>query len=261
MTISSAKHHCTTVGKEEHIKLPTSRNALKANQHLLDDDDEAFYDIEQYSAYQHDLANYETDTYTAFRSNTSTTPGGRIPDHVWRIMTDENKKAWATMPHDIRSQIIANNNPNPYGSGRPPDSRSSSRFGSGHKITPAVAEEVSDENEAEQADAAAHQNVEHIPMYPIGLPFQKTRSDMSTGPRIRTMIVRNLMLTKRTLLEKSSPRLTACLFHITINSKTMKPASMYSPMQPPTPTPLAATKKDITKAITQSLKKIMYWRP
>jgi len=118
-------------GKEEHTKLSTSQNTLKFDQHLLENDDEAFYDVEQYSAYQHDLAAYETDTYTAFRTNTSTRPGGQIPDHVWLIMTNENKKAWATMPYDIRSQIIANNNPNPYGSSRPPESRLSGCFGSG----------------------------------------------------------------------------------------------------------------------------------
>ena len=40
-------------GKEEHTKLPTSRNTLKSNQHLLEKDYEVFYDVEQYSAYQH----------------------------------------------------------------------------------------------------------------------------------------------------------------------------------------------------------------
>ena len=118
-------------GKDKHALIPKTRLELKAGQHVLEDDDEAFYDVEQYSTYQHEHANYETATYTTFRTNTSNTPGGRIPDHVWRIMTDENKKAWASMPHNIRSHIIAINNPNPYGSGRPPDSRSSGRFGSG----------------------------------------------------------------------------------------------------------------------------------
>ena len=94
-----------------------------------EDDGSLFVVWVEYSTYQQELANYETDTFTAFRTNTSTTPGGRIPDHVWRIMTDENKKAWATMPHDIRSQIIVKQNP--YSSGHPPDSRSYGHFGSG----------------------------------------------------------------------------------------------------------------------------------
>ena len=99
-------------GKQKHIALlPVTRNSLKSNQHSLETtDEETFYDVEEYSTYQHELADYETATYNAFRTNTSTTPGGRIPDHVWRLMTDENKRSWASMPHDIRSQIITKQN-------------------------------------------------------------------------------------------------------------------------------------------------------
>jgi len=108
-------------GKDKQVLLPKTRSELRNNQHLQEpaDDEEAFYDVEQYSTYQHELADYETATYNAFRTNTSNTPGGRIPDHVWRLMTDEDKRSWASMPHDIRSQIITKQNH--YGSGRPPD--------------------------------------------------------------------------------------------------------------------------------------------
>ena len=62
----------------------------------------------------------------------------------------------------------------------------------------AVAEEVSEKEE--EADAAIHPTVEHIPTSPISLPFQRTRSDMSTGARIRIMQVRNLMMTNTLLM-------------------------------------------------------------
>ena len=38
-------------GKDNQDKVPKNRKELKASQHSLEDDDEAFYDVEQYSTY------------------------------------------------------------------------------------------------------------------------------------------------------------------------------------------------------------------
>ena len=242
-------------GKDKQVLVPKTRNELHNNQHLQEpaDDEEAFYDVEQYSTYQHELADYETATYTAFRTNTSNTPGGRIPDHVWRLMTDENRQSWASMPHDIRSQIIAKQNH--YGSGRPPDSRSSGRFGNGRNPGRGGGRfgrgRGSGRSRPPERRAYSHvsdwltlpDDERHVnwteQSYPPNEDTDDDKTDTVGGIIAKT---HRLSVHHQEQLEDHKARL-----NILANTTKSK--------LPSKTTPSAATKKDITKAIAKSLKK------
>ena len=171
---------------------------------------------------------------TAFQTNTA--PGGKVPAHIWFLMTDADRDHWASISPEHRSKILEKNNANPYSSGRPPDSRSAGRFGSSGRSGrfgrgPGRGRGHGHSGRGPGRGHSRPPERGLTLMSPSGYPSQRKRTDMFTGPRILIMQVKK-PTTNRILLEKSSPRPTACLFPTMINSKTTKSASSSLSMLP-----------------------------